>query len=87
VPCYTELSTRLDAVARLFAAQRIQIRDQALDAVPVSVLPACQSLLASLEAFLSLAPTDIGVCQYPGENALEHRSRPVGGLHDSHAGF
>lgn len=64
-PYYTAFAQRLASAPGLSDAERADLRARALAAVNSSVLPAYRSLQAQLQALRAVAPSRIGVGQYP----------------------
>lgn len=64
VSYYTSFSAKLDGVAELDATERQALRDEALSAIRVSVIPAYRALRTQLQNLRGNAPSPIGVGQY-----------------------
>jgi uncharacterized protein (DUF885 family) len=65
VSYFTSFSDKLDAIIALSAGERQALRDAALQAVRVSVIPAYRELRSQLQSLRGNAPANIGVGQYP----------------------
>ncbi len=62
---YRNFEDKIEAIAGLSSSDRQALLDRALVAVRRSVIPAYQELRQNLQNLRSVAPTDIGVGQYP----------------------
>jgi len=79
VSYYTSFRDKVEAIGGLSAGERQALFDSALAAVSNSVIPAYRELRQELQSLRSIAPTTIGVGQYPrGDDyyayTLRHRT-------------
>jgi len=63
-PYYVSFSGKVDAIPGIDASQRSTLKNRALGTIQSEVIPAYQSLRATLQNLLSSAPAAIGVGQY-----------------------
>ena len=75
-PYITAFRDRIENIVELSNADRIALRDRAVDRLFADVIPAYQSLLSTLQMLIVDAPASIGVGQYPrGDEYYAHRLR------------
>ncbi|MEM1439734.1 MAG: DUF885 domain-containing protein [Pseudomonadota bacterium] len=69
-PYLTTFNDKIAPLSDLTSLQKSELRDQAMNAVSGSVVPAYQNLRNTLATLLSSAPSEIGVGQYPQGDAF-----------------
>ncbi|MEL6447786.1 MAG: DUF885 domain-containing protein [Pseudomonadota bacterium] len=69
-PYLTTFNDKIAPLSDLTSLQKSELRDQAMNAVSGSVIPAYQNLRNTLATLLSSAPSEIGVGQYPQGDAF-----------------
>ncbi|MEO1594956.1 MAG: DUF885 domain-containing protein [Pseudomonadota bacterium] len=69
-PYFTTFNAKIGALAGVTSLRKNELRDEALNAVGGSVIPAYQNLRSTLATLVTSAPAEIGVGQYPQGEAF-----------------